>query len=329
MRPVILSWDNWTPPARTPWGGRAIADRLKATLPIAAEKRAWAAIGESWELSVDPAFPSLAMSGDAAGRPLAELLARDPLGWLGPAAAARGETSTPLLVKLIDAREPLSVQVHPHDDDPALGPEESGKPEVWVVLDAVPGAGVWMGLERGVDRATIEAALDRQADLTPLLRFVPVAPGDELAIPAGTVHAIGPGVTLLEAQLVRPGKSGVTYRFWDWNRGRPLHRERALAVADWTGTERRVDLDGLVVEHVRGHGRLSLPGHGVLQALTALSRLEVAGVVLEPGMTAAIPASLAELTLDLGAAGDAWLARVEDPAGRPARRPGHHRGRVE
>ncbi|MFO0745740.1 MAG: hypothetical protein U1F43_08710 [Myxococcota bacterium] len=102
MEPVILSWDNWTPPARTPWGGRKIAERLKAGLEIAAEKRAWPAIGESWELSVDPAFPSRVMRDGRPAELLAELLASDPAGWLGPAAAARGETSTPLRVKLIN-----------------------------------------------------------------------------------------------------------------------------------------------------------------------------------------------------------------------------------
>ncbi|MFO0745742.1 MAG: site-2 protease family protein [Myxococcota bacterium] len=172
------------------------------------------------------------------------------------------------------------------------------------MLDAAPGAGVWLGFVPGVGRAGVEAALDRQADLTHLLRFVPVQPGDELAIPAGTVHAIGPGVTLLEAQLVRPGKSGITYRFWDWNRGRPLHRERALAVADFeapVGTERKVVMAGLVVEHVTGWGPVVLPARPVLQALVALRPLTVAGVVLEAGQTAALPAGLGPVALDLGA----------------------------
>lgn len=312
MQPALLSPDNWTPPSRTPWGGRALIE-LKAGLAIPADKRAWRAVGESWELSLDPQFPSLV--GDTA---LSELIARDPAAWLGGDA-----TATPLLVKLIDAAEALSFQVHPADDDPALLPDESGKPECWVVLAASAGAGVFLGFEDGVTRADVEAALDRNASLTSLLRFVPVAPGDAFAIAPGTVHAIGAGVTLLEAQLVRPGKSGVTYRFWDWNRGRPLHRERALAVATFApahdaiiarraprpGLVPIVDFAGMHLERIQGPGPTVVPARNRLQALIALDALRVNGVEVPRGQTAAIPAATGALTIEL--AGEAWLIRAE------------------
>ena len=318
--PLVLAWDNWTTPERTPWGGRAIAE-LKAALPLDAARRAWDAVGESWERSVDPALPSRVA---ATGELLSAVIAADPATWLGADHAARGETSTSLMVKLIDAREPLSVQVHPHDDDPALTPGESGKPECWVVLAALPDAGIWLGFEPGVTRADVEAALDRGASLTPLLSFVPVRPGDAFTIPPGTVHAIGAGVMLLEAQLVRPGRTGVTYRFWDWNRGRPLHRERALAVAEiapyqpahpppslvteqgGVRLERVLTFSGMVVERVTGQGTLHLPTVDALRAVVALAPLMLDDVALERGQSAVVPASSQGVTLTLAAHGEAW-----------------------
>lgn len=322
--PLVLAWDNWTPPARTPWGGRAIAD-LKAGLAIDPARLAWPAVGESWELSVDPAFPSRVASSGAL---LADVIAADPTTWLGAAAALAGETSTSLLVKLIDAAAPLSVQVHPRDDDPSLAPGESGKPECWVVLAAAPEAGIWLGFEPGVARAHVIRALDRGASLTPLLHFVRVRPGDAFTIPPGTVHAIGAGVTLLEAQLVRPGRTGVTYRFWDWDRGRPLHRERALAVAEvapYAGHapapevltqagelvhERVLTFAHMIVERVRGVGRLALPDVGALRAVIATSPLALGGVPLARGQTAAVPAAAGALEVTLPPAGEAWIVHV-------------------
>ncbi|MCC6619916.1 MAG: class I mannose-6-phosphate isomerase [Deltaproteobacteria bacterium] len=322
--PIVLAWDNWTPPARTPWGGRAIAE-LKARLPIEPARRAWPAVGESWELSVDPAFPSRVA---ATGALLSEVIAADPAAWLGAAAARRGETSTPLLVKLIDAAAPLSVQVHPRDDDPALASGESGKPECWVVLAAAPEAGIWLGFEPGVTRADVVMALDRGASLTPLLHFVRVRPGDAFTIPPGTVHAIGAGVTLLEAQLVRPGRTGVTYRFWDWERGRTLHRERALAVAEVAPYEAHAPTpellarDGALVhervlafahmtlERASGAGRLVLPDVDALRAVVATSDLELAGVRLLRGQTAAVPAACRAVELVLPPGGEAWIVHA-------------------
>ncbi len=302
-RPLILAWDNFTPPARTPWGGRAIAERWKAALPLTPEQRA-AAIGESWELSVDPALPSRIAAPEAlAGHFLADVLAADPVAWLG-AAGRQGARGTPLLLKLLDAADTLSVQVHPRDDDPHLAPHESGKPEGWYILDAAPGAGIWLGLADGVTRPAFEAALDAGADLAPLLHFVPASPGDAFVIGPGTVHAIGAGVTLLEPQLVVPGKSGVTYRLWDWNRRydalgrpdpdgptglpRPLHRAPAVAATAWDAPRgavfaarqrylsRPLDVqdharrdevlafDGLTLERWSGSGPLSIPAFDAL-----------------------------------------------------------------
>ncbi|MBM4360650.1 MAG: class I mannose-6-phosphate isomerase, partial [Deltaproteobacteria bacterium] len=137
-------------------------------------------------------------------------------------------------------------QVHPADDDPALAGDESGKPEAWVVLDAEPGAGLYLGFRDGVSRGDVARALAANAKLDAMMNFVPVGAGDAFVIDAGTPHAIGAGVTLLEPQFVRPGRRGLTYRYWDWDRRydeagrldpagapRELHVARSLDVTRW------------------------------------------------------------------------------------------------
>jgi mannose-6-phosphate isomerase len=209
-------------------------------------------------------------------------------------------------VKLLDAAEPLSVQVHPHDADPALAADESGKPEAWVVLDADPGAGLFLGFKDGVGRDEVASALALGGRIDELMNFVPVAVGEAYVIDAGTAHAIGAGVTLLEPQLVRPGRRGLTYRFWDWNRRydeagcasphgvpRPLHVERSLAVTRWDlgggeafvercrarprslseGAVSRVEVVAwpwFVVERWSGSGSLDVPEAGAMWALTCV-----------------------------------------------------------
>lgn len=245
LAPLRLAPDNFTPPARTPWGGRRILDHYKAGLPLDPARAAYAVVGESWEISVEPDFPSRV---DGTGRTLAEVLATDPRGWLGARAAERYGASTPLLVKLLDAADDLSVQIHPSNDYPGLSAGESGKPESWYVVERVAGAGLYLGLREGVGREDVDRALRGGGDVSAMLNFVPVEPGDFFVIDAGTVHAIGKGVTLVEPQVVWPGRRGVTYRFWDWNRRydaagrldpagapRALHVEHALAVTPWDG----------------------------------------------------------------------------------------------
>ena len=235
--PALLKADNFTPPSRTPWGGERIVERYKAGLVGDLPD---ARVGESWEISVEPDFPGLLESGER----LSDVIAAAPAGWLGASACERGNTA--LLVKLLDAALDLSVQIHPADDYVGLAPEQSGKPESWYVLEREPGAGLYLGLRQGVERDAMERALSLGDDVSALLHFVPVEPGDFFVIDAGTAHAIGRGTTLIEPQRVLPGKRGVTYRYWDWNRrydadGRPdpegqpraLHVKEALDVTGW------------------------------------------------------------------------------------------------
>ncbi len=227
---LSLRPDNFTPPSRTPWGGTRIVQDYKGG-------PAGKIVGESWEISVEPDFPSTLTSGQR----LADVLTPEMLG----VHARLG--GSPLLVKLLDAAAPLSLQIHPSDDDPALSDGESGKPEAWYVLRAEEGAGLYLGLKPGVTEVTLREAIECRGDVEALLHFEPVAPGDYFFIEPGTPHAIGPGLTLVEPQRVLPGKRGLTYRYWDWNRlydehgkaspdgsPRELHLDRALEVTRWS-----------------------------------------------------------------------------------------------
>ena len=137
-------------------------------------------------------------------------------------------------MKFIDARQDLSVQVHP-DDDFALEKEnEYGKNEMWYVVDAEPGAGLYIGFSRDVSRDEVEQRIAENT-IREVLNFVPTAPGDVFFIPAGTVHAIGAGNLICEVQQ----SSNCTYRLYDYDRKdrfgnkRELHLEKALEVLDY------------------------------------------------------------------------------------------------
>jgi mannose-6-phosphate isomerase class I len=337
-RPLLLQPDNFTPPERTPWGGRRIAGTLKLNAGLEAR----GVVGEAWELSVEPDFPSRIVGGPT----LDQVLRADP-ALLGREAALG---STALLVKLVDAADDLSVQIHPTDADPLLAVDESGKPEAWYIIDADPGAGLYLGFRDGVSRQDVERALDDEGEVDALMSFVPVSRGDVFLIEPGTPHAIGKGVLLLEPQRVSPGKRGLTYRYWDWNRkydaagrrdpsGQPraLHRERALDVTHWEGPREHELLDricrragpaltggsatlevlagdeGLIPSEFFSLQRLAGSGDLVLPAVNRLRSLTVLGgsltlydgetaLELARGQTAALPACLSRLRVELASA---------------------------
>ena len=206
-----------------PWGGSRIPERYgrTGTPEICAE---------SWEISAHADGMGVVTHGKYAGRSLAALVAEHPAAVLGHRTS---EASFPLLFKLIDARGALSVQVHPSNATAGLSGGDP-KTEMWVVLDAAPGAGVYAGLRPGVTRDTFETAL-KDGDLEAVLCFLPVVPGQAVFIPGGLVHAIGAGCLLMEVQQ----NSNTTYRVYDWNRrgndGKPreLHIAQALEVIGW------------------------------------------------------------------------------------------------
>ena len=204
------------------WGG----DRLKKEY---GKEFAGDILAETWELSCHPDGPSRIVNGAWAGRTLREYICAN--GWeiLGTNCAGREEF--PILIKLIDARDKLSIQVHP-DDAYALAHEgQYGKTEMWYVADCGEGAFLYYGFSRPVDR---EEFARRIADdtLTEVLRAVPVKKGDVFYIEAGTIHAIGRDILIAEIQE----NSNVTYRVYDYGRTdkdgkkRQLHVDKALAV---------------------------------------------------------------------------------------------------
>lgn len=189
-------------------------------------------LAETWECSIHPDGPSLVDSGPFRGQELRQVLSYHP-AMLGfhPLRIA-GEM--PVLVKLIDAREDLSVQVHPSD---AYAREhengQNGKTEMWYVLDAEPGAKLVYGFNRRLTREEVRAAA-MQGTIERYLHYVPVHRGDVFNITPGTVHAIGAGVLVAEVQE----SSNLTYRLYDYNRldkngrHRALHLDKALDVAN-------------------------------------------------------------------------------------------------
>ena len=204
----------------TPWGG----SRLRAEFGKDTEEEI---TGESLEVSCIPGLESTTDSGEK----LPELIAALGKDFAGKYA----EGAFPLLLKLIDAREALSVQVHP-DNAYAAANEHGklGKTEAWLILEAPEGSQLVYGIRPGTTLEELSEACSRGAAVEPLLRRVDVRPGDVCFIPAGTVHAIGAGILLYEIQQ----SSDVTYRFYDWDRkdaqgrGRQLHLRQALDVTN-------------------------------------------------------------------------------------------------
>jgi len=204
------------------WGGGRIGQRYGRTVPAAV-------CAESWEISDRPEGMSVVAHGPWAGRTLRSLMESDAKALVGKSSCA----TFPLLFKLIDARDRLSVQVHP-DDLSAVRVGGEAKSEMWYVLDADPGAVLYVGLQAGTRESQFRAAL-QAGTVEQLLGQVPVSRGDAIYIPGGLVHAIGAGCLLLEVQQ----NSNTTYRVYDWGRvgtdGKPraLHVEQALSVIHW------------------------------------------------------------------------------------------------
>lgn len=211
-----------------PWGGRALSTVLGIELP------ADIAVGETWELYDRPDGSSRIRGSDAT---LQQLMQRDARGLLGRARPGRGGCF-PLLLKYLDAREALSVQVHP-DDEGARPERDGGKSEAWVVLGAGPAARIIRGVKPGVSKPQLaEVARTGASGIAELLLSFAPSVGDCIYVPAGTVHAIGPDVVVFEVQQ----NSDVTYRLYDWGRQREVHVDKALAVAhlDAGGSDRSV-----------------------------------------------------------------------------------------
>ncbi|MEZ4742481.1 MAG: type I phosphomannose isomerase catalytic subunit [Bdellovibrionota bacterium] len=242
--PILLSIDNFTELSRTPWGGVRIKQKYKKSI-LDQKTKQDVQVGESWEFSCDPQFPSLVKGTDIRIADLIMARGKEILSTTYIEQASGGHCQ--LLVKLLDTAAPLSLQVHPDDSDPALSELECGKPEAWLILDSDPGAGVYLGFSTSLTKNELRNIINQSDEsLEKYLNFIRVQPGDYFDIPAGVPHAIGPGLTLLEPQRVLFGKSGKTYRLWDWGRkynksGQPdpesgverqLHLDEALSIIE-------------------------------------------------------------------------------------------------
>lgn len=299
------------------WGGRRLGAILNKTLPGDGP------YGEAWEISDHVSHHSVVSGGPFRGQTLRHLLESRPEEILGPGAKSQ---VFPWLVKLLDAEDRLSVQVHPNDDAAArLWPGERGKTEAWFVLDAAPGSKIHAGLLPGVNEDTLRQALGAGRVADCLHEFAP-RPGDCLFLPAGTVHAVGGGVLMAEVQQT----SDATFRLFDWNRcdaqgrGRPLHVEQALQCIDWKrgpvrpirtegyprtaaseiagdATQRLVTCSFFTLDYLRRAAPFSV-GAGRMQVVIALhgmGRLDCADgpFTLKAGDSLLLPASMAPLIL--------------------------------
>lgn len=209
------------------WGGRNL-ENFGKQLPEGI-------VAESWEISCHPAGVSVISNGTFQGVSLIELINNHSWQIIGNKLSQNDIDKFPLLLKLIDANDWLSVQVHP-DDSYALVHEngELGKYEMWYVLSAKPGSKLIYGLLPGVTREIFEQAI-KENSIDRYLNYIEVFPGDVLSIPAGLVHATGPGIVVAEIQQ----NSNTTYRIYDFDRmdklgnKRPLHIKKALDVIDF------------------------------------------------------------------------------------------------
>lgn len=305
------------------WGGRTLEQLYRKPLPPKGP------IGESWEISDRPGDASVIANGPFAGKDLHWLMENHERELLGDAKSANGHF--PLLIKILDAQEKLSLQVHPPANK-ALELRGEPKTEAWFIADAAPGAELYVGLKRGVTRAEFERKIQR-GDVAECFHRVPVSAGDTMFLPSGRVHAIGAGLVIFEIQQ----NSDTTYRVFDWNRvgldGKPreLHVEQSLASINFSDfepalvherfiEEQKIRRRSLVkdplfeIEEFRADagGRIAVkPGKpGIVAAVngTLVVRDGATEVSLTPGGFCLVPASLKSMSLEAGTGASFLLA---------------------
>lgn len=234
------------------WGHRRLGTHFNKPLP------GEGTFGESWEISAHPLHVSRVAEGPLKGTKLTDLCERHGRDLFGDKVPPGGRF--PLLIKLLDCHDWLSIQVHPTDElAPQLSKDDLGKTEAWVILAVEPGGKIYAGLKPGVTREVLQRHLEAGTTDQCLHSFTP-RPGDCLFLPAGTVHAVGGGVVMAEVQQ----SSDATFRLFDWNRlgsdGKPrqLHIRESLAAINWDAgpvfpvrpTRREGHAEGFTVEEL-------------------------------------------------------------------------------
>lgn len=210
------------------WGG----EKLVQVLDKESDRKD---MGESWELSDVKGDTSIVINGDLKGKDLKELILEFKSDLMGKKVYNHFGENFPLLIKFIDAKEALSIQLHPHDDLAKKRHNSFGKTEMWYVMQADDNANLIVGFKKTVSPEEYLHHLENKT-LTDILNIDEVNKGDVYFIPTGRVHAIGAGVMLAEIQQT----SDITYRIYDWDRPNPdgtyreLHTEEALEAIDYT-----------------------------------------------------------------------------------------------
>ena len=289
------------------WGGWELAPRFG--------KRLWQspAIGEMWCLADLPQGDSRVANGPDAGKGLAALLAEKGGDILGEARALP-DGRFPLLLKLLAAAERLSLQVHPDAAAAALGPPAAMKTECWYVLESCDGY-ILKGCKAGVTEADFRRALaagDNAGALTELVERYEVRPGEFHYLPAGTVHALGPGVVVAEVQT----PSDTTFRVSDWGRGRPVHVDQALRCIHYNPAPATPGAEGDVLvrsEHFTVRRLVRPIGESAVPAGECVAWMVLAGAgEIRSGSDEAVSVSAPETVLLPAAMGPAALAVAED-----------------
>jgi mannose-6-phosphate isomerase len=249
------------------WGG----DKLKKDFNIETEQEI---VAEAWLLSIHPDGESIITNGELAGKKLSEVLS-----------VSETEAQCPILIKLIDAKDNLSIQVHPDDDYAAKFENSKGKTELWYIVDCEPDATLIYGFNQTVTKEEFKKRIENNT-LLEVLNTVKVKKGDVFFIEPGTIHAIGKGIVIAEIQQ----SSNITYRVYDYGRtdkqGNPrqLHMDKALDVTclnvqDMTKSAqlplackyfkiKKIELDGVISLEAKEefHSILVLEGSGKIKS---------------------------------------------------------------
>ena len=258
------------------WGGHRLVDEYNIEYD-------GEILAEAWELSCHPDGPSMIMNGPYAGKTLQEYLDIEGMEVLGT--HCRRFREFPILTKFIDARDNLSIQVHPSNGFALQNEGQYGKTEMWYVLDAEEGAFLYYGFKEEITREEFAQRI-KENTLLEVLNAVPVKKGDVLFIESGTLHAIGKGILIAEIQQ----NSNVTYRVYDYGRvgkdgkKRDLHIEKALAVTSRvpiirSGSEypHVADCDYFTVDKLNLDGNLTYRMQGTVNETSFLSILILDG----------------------------------------------------
>lgn len=281
----------------TLWGGTKIMTVFSKKIPSAHT-------GESWEVAARENGNSKIRNGKLAGKTLAEAIEEYPVEVLGYSVMGKRSYQFPLLVKIIDADDDLSIQVHPNDEQAVTleGPQGSGKTEMWYVIDAEPDAQLIYGLKKNMTKEQFAEAI-ANGTLEDHVNYVPVTKGDCFFIPAGTLHAIGQGILIAEIQQ----NSDTTYRVYDYDRrddnGNPrqLHIEKALEVTDLSGVkgDGKTDINEGVIcpyfqvyrRNLRGIQEIAVSSEHFQMVMILEGSGKIDGIPFKKGDTILLPAA--------------------------------------